>query len=362
MHAVSDEFLAALRSPSMRSSILVTASDGTVMSVRDGSVSMDSNRAITRTCDLDLTASTTMSAEQVYKLVMTPNMEFTVRRGLWTGSAYEYVSLGVFSTDSASIDRATTGGVDWSGSDRSKKISRARFTDPYQILRNTTLADAGTQLLQSRWAYTPCDFSNVLEVVGATITFDAGSDSDPWDSARKLFADYGYDLNFDGSGVARAVPIPDPASTAPIFDFGEGSTNLILGAESKGTLENVYNGVIATGEGSEIEVPVRAEVWDTDPTSPTYFQGGYGRVPLFYSSPLLTSTALAQTAAATILARLKGRSAGLDWPAIVNPALEPLDVITLNIRGSRSTVVIDSLTIPLKASDSMTASARQVTA
>jgi hypothetical protein len=277
------------------------------------------------------------------------------------GTAIEYVPLGVFSTDTATIDRGTSGTVQWNGSDRSKKISRARFTDPYQITAGTALATAGSDLLQSRWAQVETNFVNVADTVTAQLIYESGESSDPWEQARKLFADYSYDLNFDGDGVARVVLLPDPANATTVFDFGTGETNLVLGAENTGSTEKVYNGVICSGEGSDIATPIRAEAWDDNPTSPTYYLGNFGKAPLFYSSPLLTTAVIAQAAARSLLAKLKGRVDGLTWPAVVNPALEPLDVITMNINGNQVTAVIDSLTIPLKASESMTAVARQTT-
>lgn len=358
MYNVSSAFLTALRQPSMVSSTLVQTSDGTTLSIRDGAVTMDARRGITRTCELELIADSSRSALDVYNLVMQPGVELTVYRGLLVNGSYEYVPLGVFSTDSAEVSRSVTGSVKWSGSDRSKKISRAKFVDPYQITAGTDVATAVTNLLRSRWASTPCNFSNVSLTMTASLVFEAGDSSDPWQSARDLLLDHGYDLNFDGNGTARAVAVPDPAQTAPTFDFGAGSTNLVLGADLRGSLEQTYNGVIASGEGTDVATPVRAEVWDTDQTSPTYYLSGFGKVPLFYSSPLLTTVAMCQAAGQTLLSKLKGRSEQLSWPAVVNPALEPLDVITMTIAGTTSTCVIDALTVPLKASDAMTAVAR----
>ncbi len=360
MYPVSSAFLEALRSPSMRIASKVVASDGTVLLVESGSVTMDSTRNITRTCELDLLPTATLSLDQVFDLVMQPDVELQVYRGLYVNGTPEYVSLGVFSTDTASMPQGVQGRIRWSGSDRSKKITRARFTDPYQITSGTALATAVQTLLQSRFADVQVDFSAVVDTVTANLVFEAGASSDPWQSARDLMSDYGYDLNFNGDGLARAVVIPDPAEDVADFDFGSGDTNLIVGGDISGTLENVYNGVIATGEGTGITTPTRGEAWDMDPTSPTYYQGGFGASPLFFTSPLLTTTDIAQTAATALLAKLKGRLKKMSWPAVVNPALEPLDVVNVNFGTTTSKVVLDTITIPLNASEAMQASAREV--
>lgn len=358
MYSTSADFKAALLASSQLVVTQVEASDGTVLAFSGGKVDMDSTRDIGRTASLELTPTGDLTSDQIYALVRTPGLELTIKRGLIVNGTAEYVPLGVFSTDEASQSKVKSSTVKWSGSDRSKKIARNRFLDPYQILAGTSLATAGTALLQSRLSGVACDFSNVNDTVGVTITFDAGAESNPWKSARNLFSDYGYYLYFDGLGTARAIPIPDPATQAAAFDFGSGETSLVTDGSSKASLENVYNGVIATGEGSDVPVPVRAEVWDTDPNSPTYYLSGFGKVPYFLTSPLLTTVDQCTKAATTALARVKGRFEQLAWPALVNPALEPLDVVTVTFWETTTTCVLDSLTIPLETSGTMTANAR----
>lgn len=356
MYPVTPDFLATLREPSIRAVVRISASNGSTLLATSGRVEMDSRRSITRTCDLELVPTDDYDVDALYALVMTPSVEITVSRGVMVGNAAQYVPLGVFSTDTARKNDET---VSWSGSDRSKKIARARFTDTYQIVKDTPLADAGTALLQSRWSFTPVNFAGVTEIIGATLNFDAGPDSDPWQEARALFAEYGYELAFDGTGTARATPVPDPSTVEAAFDLGSGETNLVLEGETSGTFEGTYNGVIATGEGSDIETPVRAVVWDDDPTSPTYYQGGFGLVPRFYSSPLLTTEAQCATAAATILAKSKGRQQQMSVTSVVNPALEPLDVVTASVYGTPVRFVIDKVTVPLRAAEAMAIEARE---
>ena len=359
MYSVSNDFLDALKSSNMKSVVTVTASDGTEFTIAGGSVSMDSTREIGRTCTLELVPNENQSADDIYNLVRSPGLELTIKRGLDINGTLEFVPLGVFSTDQAEQSKSKRGNVKWDGSDRSKKIARNRFLEPYQITSGTSLADAGQTLLQSRLSNVVCNFTNVTETIGAQIVFDAGAESNPWKSARQLFQDYGYDLRFDGLGVANAVAIPDPSSQNAVFDFGSGETALVLDGTAKASLEGVYNGVIATGEGTDVAVPVRAEVWDTDPSSPTYYLSGFGKVPYFFSSSLLTTTEQATKAANTLLAKVKGRFQSLAWPAIVNPALEPLDIVTVTFWDKTSISVIDSLTIPLNPNEAMSANARE---
>lgn len=359
MHPVSSSFLTALRQPSMTAAASVATGTGVPIAVPAGRVDMDSRRSIVRTCDLDLGPTADLTLADVYDLVMTPGVELTVRRGLLVNGAPEYVPLGVFATDTATWPQRRSSTIRWSGSDRSKRIARARFTDAYPISAGTTLAAAATSLLKSRWSAVPVDFSNVTEVLSAALTFDAGPESDPWKEITALFSDHGYDLAFDGAGVCRAKPVPDPATMGASFDFGSGDTNLITDGDLEGTFEFTYNGAIVTGEGTALATPVRAEAWDDDPASPTYSQGGFGRIPYFYSSPVLTTQAMAATAARTILARVTGHRETRQATAVVNPALEPLDLVTITDDTGTSRVVLDKLVIPLSADEPMTFTGRE---
>lgn len=360
MYPLSDRFEEELHGSNMRSVIRLVANTGDELLAQSGSVSMDANRDIGRTCSVEFTPTETLSADDVFELLISPGLEIQVWRGLEIDGVEELVPLGVFSTDTVDYSKLKSSTINWSGSDRGKKIARNRFVTPYQIKKDTLLSQAGLDLLQARLPNVAADFSNVTERVGASTVYEGGADSNPWQSARALFAGFGYDLRFDGLGVARAVRIPDPATVQPVFDFGAGETAMILDGSVSASLESVYNGVIVTGEGTSVKKPVRAEVWDNDPMSPTYVQGGFGRSPYFYSSPLVTSVAIAEAAAASLLAQVKGRFAKFGWPAVVNPALEPLDVVSVEFDGRASIVVVDSLTIPLVTGEPMLAEAREM--
>lgn len=359
MYSVSPQFLDVVHSGNMVSGVQVITSDGTALSIEDGSVDMDSRRGITRTASLTITPTSSLSLQQLFTLLMLPEQELTIWRGLLINGVFEYVPLGVFSTDNVEYSLSVAGSLSWTGSDRAKKISRSRFTDPYQIAAGTTLATAGANLLLSRWSLVSYNFSNVTDTVDAKVIFDAGEATDPWECARKLFSAHGYDLNFDGLGVARAVDVQDPSSVTPVFDFSSGTTSMLLDATLRGSLEQTYNGVIATGEGTGVSTPVRYDQWDDDPNSPTYYQGTFGRAPYFFSSPYLTTAAKAQRAAKRLLNKHKGRSQGYVFPVIVNPALEPLDVVSFTLNGTTSRAVIDKLSVPLRPADAMTAVMRE---
>jgi len=361
MWPVSPAFLDAVRSPTTNAVRQITTSTGHVLKALSGKVDMDGQRTIQRTCDIEFIPTPTLSTDQIYALLMSPTIEIYVYRGLLIDGAPEMVPLGVFSTDNVDYSGPGTSTVSWHGSDRGKKISRARLTDAYQITAGTTLADAGSAFLRNRWQAMPCDFTNVLEVVQADVVFDAGAESDPWDLARKLFTDHGYDLFVDGAGVCRAKVVPDPATVPADFDFG-GTTvrQLLTDAKIRGSFDTTYNGVIVTSDSIDDQPPVRGEAWDDDPSSPTYYLGGMGRVPYFQNSGFLTTVEACEKAARTILARVKGRKEQLSFESIVMPALTPFDVVTAQVNSRSARRVLDQLTVPLLAAESMPGTTREV--
>jgi hypothetical protein len=102
----------------------------------------------------------------------------------------------------------------------------------------------------------------------------------------------------------------------------------LLGSVVGESREAVYNAVTASGENlSDDFPPVTATVVDSDPTSPTRWDGPWGKRRRFYASPLLTSTGQASRAAAAILATSTGQARTLTISAVCNPALEDGDVI-----------------------------------
>lgn len=356
--SIASDIPTALYASSIRVCVKVLASDGTELRVANGAVWMDATRSITRTCSLEVIPDI-LSPKEMFDYLMTTGLELTVYRGVYVNDEPEYVPLGVFSADSVEMSYTVQSTIKFAGSDRSKRIAKNKFVDAYEIAPGNDLATAVNDLLVNRWPNTVTSFGNVVSTIGALQLFDSGDGSNPWEAARKMMADHGWDLNFNGEGVARAQSIPDPATQSVAFDFGTGETNMVTGGNLKGSMEQTYNGVVVTGEGSGIAVPVRAIAWDDDPASPTYAGSVFGRVPMFYSSSLITTETMAQVVADSMLAKVKGRAQQLSWPAVVNPALEPLDVVSVTLDGVKSYLVLDSLTIPLRASDPMDATARE---
>jgi hypothetical protein len=127
------------------------------------------------------------------------------------------------------------------------------------------------------------------------------------------------------------------------------------------TSKGVYNAVVASGEATDTNPPVSAVAIDNDPNSPTYFYGPFGKVPRFYSSPFITSTDQAFSAASTDLRRQFGLPYTISLDAIPHPGLEVWDPVRVlpSVRDSWTTHALETMTIPLTHDGAMTATSRE---
>lgn len=366
MYTTSAAFDAAIRSGDQVAVITARAvlSGVTVEELKfeGGSVGCDGRReGALRTLSLDVIPSSDTWAN-----LNTPGVEIVVERGLVINGTEELVPLGVFVID-ADLEQTDDGNIPVSAADRSRRISRARWTEPYAIAAGTDVGTAIAALLADRWSSVECTFGAIGVITGAQVVMQPGGDSDPWKDARAIADAAGYDLYFDNNGRAALRIISDPETASADETYYDGELSIVVSKTRRSTISTVYNGVIATGEGTGIEaddtgaVPVtpRGEAWDTDPFSPTYSDGPFGRVPYFYSSPLLTTDTAAQAAAETRLAKVKGRAEQIAWTLIVNPAHEAFDVVDFVEDGITHRFMLDQVTIPLAAKDAMPAAARE---
>ena len=288
--------------------------------------------------------------------------EIVVHRGLvLPDGTSELVPLGVFVLD-GDLEEAEDGTLTVAAGDRSRRISRARWSDPYMVAAGTNVGAAISDLLHDRWPDCPigASIATIDKATGARLTYLDGSDSDPWKDARALAASAGLDLYFDGAGEAQVRDTPDPESDPACFTYDAGDKAVVLGQTRKAMLTQQYNGVIVTAEGSGVATPKRGEAWDEDPNSPTYVDGPMGRVPMFYSSPLLSSQDEVDSAAETMLARVKRPIEQTAFTLLPNPAHEAFDVVEFTQADDVvRRYMLDVVSIPLDSAGALTATARE---
>jgi hypothetical protein len=158
----------------------------------------------------------------------------------------------------------------------------------------------------------------------------------------------------------RQFPTLDAASVVATYQEGSGTT--ITELDRNISTKETYNGVIYSIEGSQVTTPIRVEIWDDDPASPTYRYGVFGSVPTFVTTSLLSTSAEAIKAASLLLNTYIGQQEEIDFSSVVDPSLDVNDVIYVKSEGAKvdRTVIIDSLEVPLGYTESLAVKTRVV--
>lgn len=274
----------------------------------------------------------------------------------------EYVPLGVFRITDVAISQDPSGiGLDITGIDRGYRIANNRWIEPYQIASGTNVKTALTSLLQDRYTDITLRFSDTTATT-SSITLGLDTENDPWSDAQHIAETAGLDLYFDADGYCVLEQIKDSSVAASVEQYAENEEAMVLSTNRVLSSDGVYNAVIVTGEGSDMDTPFRASAIDDNPASPTYAYGPFGLVPTFRSSPLINSQASANAFAISTLNQIRGKDESLTWGQIVDPSLDAGDVVSIiNVTAKIArAMVIDRLTIPLGSEESMSAQGRTI--
>lgn len=331
---------------------------GDPLEIIDGQVTLDITAATRGRCDLTLRVDDVPTTPD-HPLAPYGN-EIHVQRGIqYSDGTVELVSLGRFRierTDVSEDQGATI--VRVAGSDRSARLIDNRFRFGTGIETGYDYDEALEAVLTQGWPDVPLSLTTMGGTTPQLVIEEA---SDRWQFAQTMAADKGCHLYFDGDGQCVNPAVAQVGDRAPDQQLVEGDNGLLVTANSTWSREGTYNRVIATGENTS-EVPVRAEAYDGNPLSPTYVFGPFGDVVRWYSSPFITTDDQAQSAAEAILSQQLGTTKQVDFGTIVNPALEPNDIvrITSAATGIDEDHVIDTLTIGLTADSLMTGRTRAV--
>ena len=368
MYSTSAEFLLKIRQSHTAISKAEVWGEGTKLrdlDITSGSVRVDAKSSVRRTVSINIVADREDNAivpDDAFDDLAPFGNELRVYRGaVLDDGTEEYVPLGAFvMTDVVITDRL--GGVDIviNGQDRSFKVSSNRWLNAYKVAAGD-LADALTALLQNRYADIRLSFPTSTGVTINELVLGTDTDNDPWKDAVQIAEDAGYDLFFNPDGACELVPFPSLDASVVVASYEENEDATITELDRTLSTLNTYNGVCFTGESSKSD-PIRVEVWDEDPLSPTYRYGKFGQRVLFFSSPVIITSTAAVKAATSVLNRYLGAQEEVNWKAIVNPAHDANDVIYVNNVGAKvkRIIIIDSLDIPLDPSGTMSAKARTV--
>lgn len=274
--------------------------------------------------------------------------EIAIRAGIaYPDGTTETLPLGVFPIQRSQINGVTLV-TQLTTVDRTQRVRDARFTDDYFVAGSTNYATAINTLLQAQVPGLPALAAPTITYSTPTAGLVYACGTDPWDAATDMATSCGCELYFDGLGVPTLRAEPTFVQP-PVWTVAEGAGGALVGAQLSLDRGQAYNAVVATGENSANGQVFRAIAVDNDPASPTYYSGPFGQKPKFYASPLIASTAQAQSAADALLQTTRGVARSLNFTALPNRALEPADpvLITRAALGLNEIHLIDSLRFDL---------------
>lgn len=298
--------------------------DGRVESleITGGGVKVDGKQAIRRTCTL-MCADVKLIPRTASDKLATYGAQIRPSRGVDFGDGTsETVPLGVFRIETVDGD-VDTGPVTITGKSLEAVIMDDKFLTPWRAVG--TAVGAITALIQ-RSLPSAYIIATAPDAAIGPRTFDV--EGDPWAAIDECASAIGAEVFADADGVFIIRVRPDLLAVPPVWEVAAGERGTMIKATRGMSSAGVFNGVQASGSNSETNSPpVVALVVDTDPTSPTYWGGAFGRRPTFYSSATLTTTAACTNAATLRLRTAVAPNATADITSLPNPALEAGDVI-----------------------------------
>ncbi|WP_369274529.1 DUF5047 domain-containing protein [Streptomyces sp. R11] len=347
MYPVTDRFLARLaesHTPVTQVQLFLTTGQVIDLEHTGGSVTVDRSNAIRRTCSVTV-ADPALIPRTPSDQLATYGARLRIARGVEYGDgSQELVPLGVFRLDSVEGD-VSEGPATLQGKGLEAVVADDKLTEPYSA--TGTVVGAVTALIQ-RSIPTADVVSLIVDTPIGSRVFDI--EADPWAGAQEIAAAAGAEVYANADGTFIIATLPDLTTATPVWAIEAAEGGVYISGNRAMSSDNVFNGVLARGENTSDSVaPVSYLATDDDPNSPTYWDGPYGRRPMFYSSSTLITVNACTQAANLKLAAAKAPNASGDISSLPNPALEPGDVLrVMHEDGTRELHQVASFSVPLE--------------
>lgn len=332
---------------------------GTEIRILAGDVQLDANADVRSTVDMEtdgLGAWPTSPAG-----LLTPyGAELFVERGIVYGDgAVEWVSLGYHRLYSVEQAQAPNGPIRLAGRDRMSAIIDGRLLSPVQFDAGTPVADVFDAMVLAVYPEAVIEFD--FDANAATLAGSHIADEDRYALLLDLAQSLGKVMYFDHEGKLQVRSAPD--ATVPVLDVNHGAGGVLVAMSRALDRDGVYNAVVANGESPGATTIPRAVAYDLNPSSATYWNGPFGRVPRFFTSPFIETVEQAEAAAVAMLQKAVGLPYNVSFDAVPNPALEPLDPVRVTYADNAPAEVhvIETMTVPLVADGAFTATTREQT-
>lgn len=313
------------------------------VAVESGTVVMDRAAQVRGRIDLVL-AEPLLLPNDAYDPLAPFGAELVVQLGAVNPSTGEQwmVPWGVFGiqTSRASWRNKT---ATLTGLDRFQAASDASLSAELAIAAGTNYVTAIQTLLL---AAKPDLTFRTVETTFTTPKLVVGADVDPVAKAVEMGLACGCEVYMAHDGVCEIALEPTPAD--PVATVAVGATGVLVDLDLTLDRADAVNQVIVTGNNTSTATKVQGVATDTNPASPTAWDGPFGRKPVRVSSALATTNASALADATARLARSRGVPSWLDVAAVPNAAIVCSDAIQVTAGNLVDSIhVIDRISMPV---------------
>lgn len=234
------------------------------------------------------------------------------------------------------------------GRDYTKRLLLSLFPHSTTFIAGTPIESA-IKIIALNAGITKFNLPNTGQQLGDKVTYDRGSDR--WGAVKQLAESHSLEVYFDSRGYLTVRPFEDPTTSAEIFTFETGPERGNIATFAKKSEDTrIFNHVVATGEGSDMDL-VGAEALNYEPTSPTRIQELGDRVYI-YTSPLIKTQEQAKSVASNMLKIMALEAFEIGLEAIVIPWLEAGYIVRFvdpnPNPGEPQRYLLTDFTIPLK--------------
>jgi hypothetical protein len=367
MRPVSDRLLRTIRGShksTSRAKLITTFQTGVTptgdeIPVIDGDVTSDAHANIQSTLDL------TTIGEFSQNSALTPYApEIFVERSVFFGDqSQEWVGLGYYRIELMTSHDPHMGDIRIQAKDRMSAIIESRLPFPKSFPPATLFEDIFDELVTDVYPSAVIEYDHTP----GTLTIDRThvAERDRYAFMHELATARGKIFYFDYRGVLVVKDPPNP--TESVFTVDGGKDGVLTDIAHEMSRAQMYNGVVAYGEGTDTKIPALAIAVDANPDSKTYWYNsgppaGFGQVPRFFFSSFLETDAQAMSAATKILQDALGLPYRIDVSHVPNPGLEVRDPIAIAVANEPHHIqTLQTLRIPLLASGVMSGTTKEKT-
>lgn len=330
------------------------------LDVASGSVTADRGSIVRRTCDIVINPQHLDDP-----LIATYLNPYGSVVKMWRGVRFPDGTMNeapIFTGRIDSVDLALDG-LSLRCSDLAAQIVDARFPKQYQVTNATTrMTDLIRNLILD--AMPAADVS--IDLTSTALVRNGST----WEQERAealddLATQLGAEWFADMSGVfhLRWLPALITPTTPVEWIIDAGDSGVLIRNQVTQDRANVYNQVVVNGEAIGDVAGAFGEAHDTNPTSPTYWGGPYGKVPAIITGQTVSpnTTTGANALAKRLLAQYMSRTSSLSVTCVCNPKLQLGQVVRVFAPHlyTDGLYYVQSMSIPTTPDESMTITLNQ---